>query len=103
MRKAGHELWAVGEATAIHAGGSSVRRVNPALTPGQNLSIHFFPSRFYYLSKHHGRFAAVVTDAAELVVKALRDIARAALGKRSKNEFRTRFRAPLFTVPPKRV
>jgi GT2 family glycosyltransferase len=100
LRKAGYELWAVGEAKAIHAGGASVRRVDPTLQPGQNLAVHFFASRYYYLTKHHGRVAAVATETAELLVKGLRDLLRAVLGKRPQREFRTRLQAPMFTVPP---
>jgi len=98
--RAGHELWAVGKARAVHAGGLSARKVDPGLEPGQDLAIHFFPSRYYYLTKHHGRIAAMMTEAAELLVKAVRDVLRPLLGRPFRSELRTRLRAPVFTVPP---
>jgi N-acetylglucosaminyl-diphospho-decaprenol L-rhamnosyltransferase len=103
IQNAGHQLWAVGAAKAAHAGGSSVRRIDPTLVPGENLAIHYFPSRYYYLTKHYGRIAAMGAEGADLILKAVRDLLRAVLGKPSKNEFRTRTRAPVFAVPPRVV
>jgi len=100
VRRSGRELWAVGEVTAQHAGGASAKASNPALKPGGYLAEFYFPSRYYYLSKHHGRIAAFVTEAFQLAVLGLRDFLRMILFKPSKQELRTRLKAPIFSPPP---
>ena len=100
VRKAGYELWAVGEVSAKHLGGASAKATNPTLRHGECLAEFYFPSRYYYLIKHHGRPAAFVTEALQLTAMGLRDVARLVLLRPSKRELRTRLQAPLFSEPP---
>lgn len=100
VRKAGYELWAVGEVSAKHVGGASAKATNPTLRHGDCLAEFYFPSRYYYLIKHHGRPAAFVTEALQLTGMGLRDFARLVLLRPSKRELRTRLQAPLFCEPP---
>jgi hypothetical protein len=100
MLQAGFELWAAGDVEATHVGSMSSRKVDPELRDGAYLAEHFFPSRYYYLSKHYGRLAAAAVETTELAFKALRDLARSVLGRPAKRELRTRLKAPIFSCPP---
>lgn len=95
----GSELWAVGAAVARHASNSSARRVRPDLKDGGCLNEHYFRSRFYYLVKHHGWIAAVLSDLAEVIFGAAHDVARAILRRPSKGDLRSRLSAPLLRLP----
>jgi GT2 family glycosyltransferase len=99
LLSAGWELWATGAAEAEHTGGGSARTVDPSLNQGGCLREHFFPSRYYYLRKHYGRFLAWLAESLELVVRAGRDAARMVLRRPSRAELRTRLRAPLYRLP----
>jgi GT2 family glycosyltransferase len=101
IAEAGFELWAVGSVEAIHSGGHSAQKVDPSIRAGGCIASHFFPSRYYYISKHHGFVAAMATEASELVFDALRDVGRLVLGRPKRGELRSRLRAPVFTCPPK--
>jgi GT2 family glycosyltransferase len=100
MLRAGYGLWAAGDAEASHLGSMSSRTIDPALRDGAYLPEHFFASRYYYLTKHHGRLAAATVEATELAFKGLRDLARSVLRRPAKRELRTRLKAPLFSCPP---
>jgi len=67
----GWELWAVGEAVASHAASASARSGGEELVGGC-IAEHYFRSRYYYVAKTHGRFAAVATETAEIFVLAVR-------------------------------
>ncbi|HEX7897795.1 MAG TPA: glycosyltransferase family 2 protein [Planctomycetota bacterium] len=95
----GWEVWATGGALAEHAGGASARTVDPSLRQGSCLHAHYYPSRYYYLSKHHGRFMAWMAESVDLVARAARDVGRVILRRPSRGELRTRLRAPLFRLP----
>ncbi|MBN1491122.1 MAG: glycosyltransferase family 2 protein [Phycisphaerae bacterium] len=100
-RLAGAELWAVGEAVAHHASNSSARRVCPDLPDGGCLVEHLYPSRFYYLVKHHGWIAASSVELIDLAARAFRDFARLLTGRRSRGELRLRLQSSLFRCPAK--
>lgn len=97
----GRELWAVGEVVASHLGGASAKTVDPALRDGDCLSQYFFPSRFYYLTKHHGRLAALVAESVQLAMMALRDLGRIVLRHSNRRELRHRLRGSVFASPPR--
>jgi GT2 family glycosyltransferase len=100
VRRAGRDLWAVGGVSAKHVGGASAKAANPALRSGDCLAEFYFPSRYYYLTKHHGRLAAFATEGFQLAVLGVRDFLRMLLFRPSKKELRTRLKAPLFVPPP---
>ena len=96
-REAGWELWAVGEAAGQHSGGAS------ALASGRPMIDHaiaeyFFPSRFYYWVKHHGRVSAVAAESADVVFSLLRGMVRWAAG-RDPSPRLARLTAPIFRFP----
>jgi N-acetylglucosaminyl-diphospho-decaprenol L-rhamnosyltransferase len=100
MLQAGFELWATGDVEAVHAGGTSSKKLDPALRDGVYVVEHFFASQYYYLKKHHGAVAAAAVETTELACKALRDVGRTVLRRPSKHELRMRLRGPIFTCPP---
>ena len=101
IRSKGLELWAVGESVGSHTGGASARVLDPTLREGDCLSQFFFPSRFYYLTKHHGRLAALLTESVQLTMMALRDLGRFVLRRSDRRELKHRLRGSLFASPPK--
>jgi hypothetical protein len=60
---------------------------------------HFFQSRHYYLSKHHGRASALFVEGGELALMALRALPELALRKRVR--LFERLKGPVFEMPPK--
>lgn len=96
----GLELWAVGDVVASHIGGASAKSMDPALRDGDCLSQFFFPSRYYYLTKHYGRAAAFVAESVQLAMMALRDLGRVLL-RRPTRELKNRLRGSLFASPPR--
>lgn len=93
----GHELWAVGEATARHAGGTAAKASGERMYRA-SIAEHYFRSRFYYLIKHFGWFAAVFTEATELAILAARSLAKKALS-RGGREFAERLSGPVMRLP----
>ena len=98
---AGWTIWAVGAAQARHASNSSARKLRPGLATGGCLTEYYYPSRFYYLVKHHGWLPAIATEMVELTARAARDVARFLTRRPSRQELRRRFEAPVFTLPAK--
>jgi N-acetylglucosaminyl-diphospho-decaprenol L-rhamnosyltransferase len=96
---AGMELWAVGAARATHVGGSSTKSVSFRKTRGC-VAEHYYESRFYYLSKHHGYPAAVVAELGELGLLCMWSVGRWLL-RRDGTAFRERIRSPVLRKPPK--
>lgn len=93
---AGFEIWAVGRAVARHVQGAS--------SPADERKIfgcigrHFYQSRYYYLTKHHGILAASFAEAAEfglLLMRTAIDVLRG----RGTGRIRPRLEAPLFSLP----
>lgn len=94
----GIELWAVTEAIARHLS----RRVDsPRGRIHEDIALHFFQSRLYYLVKHHGALAAYSAEFAELVIIALR-AAVSRLLLRPGGQLGQRLKGPVFQLP-KRV
>jgi GT2 family glycosyltransferase len=98
-RRAGYDLWVVGEALARHASNASARAVDPSLPPGGCLPHHYYRSRYYYLRKHFGWTAAVGTEALELGIKAAKDAARWIFRRPGPRELSVRLKGPLFRMP----
>jgi GT2 family glycosyltransferase len=94
---AGHDLWAVGEATARHAGGTAAKATGERLYRA-SIAEHYFRSRFYYLVKHFGWAAAVCTEVLELVALSARSLAKKALG-RGGHELAERLSGPIMRLP----
>lgn len=91
-----YEIWAVGRAVARHVQGASSsfddRKVSGCI------GRHFYQSRYYYLTKHYGVFAASMAEASEfglLLARTAFDILR---GKGT-SRIRARLEAPLFSLP----
>lgn len=97
----GLEIWAVGKAVARHASNASARKVQPELSTGGCLVDHYYPSRFYYIVKHHGWLAGLVAEAGELALVASRDFIRKLVRGASKRGLSARLRAPIFRFPAK--
>lgn len=100
VSKAGYELWAFPSAEATHASNASARKIRPDLADGGCLEEHFYPSRFYYLAKHHGLPAAVLVELSELFLKGIRDVGRLVTFRSYTNHFGARLRFPFLTYPP---
>jgi GT2 family glycosyltransferase len=97
MLRRGLELWAVGEAVAVHEGGGSTARSRVDLVGGC-IPEHFFRSRYYYLVKHWSRLIAVPTELAELTVLGVRWVLRRLRG-RHVDDLRVRLRRPILRLP----
>lgn len=72
VKKAGAEIWAVGQAVAQHQGGACAKSTGQPLE-SSCIAEHFYPSRFYYLVKHFGWIPAV---GAETLVRILHYLRR---------------------------
>jgi GT2 family glycosyltransferase len=94
---AGYELWAVGQATARHAGGTAAKGTGRKLYRA-SIAEHYFRSRFYYLIKHFGWIAAVWTDLAEVALLAARATAKRVFG-RGGGELAERLSGPVLRLP----
>ena len=102
--RAGMEIWAVGESTASHLGGVSAKQAGTSLTQagtGGCIVEYFYPSRFYYLIKNFGWFAAVSSELIARGIERLRPLIKTILRrKRSNNDSAP---AKAFLHLPKRV
>lgn len=97
VAKAGYELWAVGAAHSNHIVGASSESVGGGRVHGC-IAAHYYPSRYYYLAKHHGWLAATVVEAADLALTTARGAARALTG-RGATMLTERWKAPIFRMP----
>jgi GT2 family glycosyltransferase len=95
--ESGHELWAVGTATASHAGAQAAKSTGRRLYHA-TIAEHYFRSRFYYLVKHFGWAAAIGTDMLEIAILALRSLAKKLLG-RSGADLSERLSGPVMRLP----
>ncbi len=95
----GKEIWTVGEAVAKHIAGASAKQEDEPLFGGC-IAEHYFPSRYYYLVKHHGYTLATLAEVCDLIVLASREIFRWIRGK-NKGELRVRLSAPILRQPPR--
>lgn len=92
----GFETWAIGTAQAQHICGAS-STVDDTQIFGC-IGKHFYESRYYYMTKHHGRLAATVADAVEFALLAARTLLDVCLGKGSAR-LRPRLQTTLFSQP----
>lgn len=90
----GWELWGVGEAVVEHEGAGAAKETGDELVAGC-IAKYYFPSRYYYLSKHYGPLAAAAAEAGETVGLFARTVAKRALGRRD-TRFSQRIAAPFF-------
>ncbi len=97
VEHAGMEIWAVGEAVAHHANAVSARAASRPMFAGC-IAEHYFRSRFYYLSKHWGWFAAAVTELAEIGIMGVRAAIYSVTG-RCGNRFAERMVGPVLRMP----
>jgi len=98
--RAGSELWAVGEAVARHLNAASSNEVADQLFSGCTAK-YYFPSRFYYLRKHHGLAAALCVEISELLLLGGRDLKNWLVGRPSRM-LAARLRAPILRAPSER-
>ncbi len=94
---AGYELWAVGQALARHVGGTAAKATGRKMYRA-SIAEHYFRSRFYYLVKHFGWIAAVLTEVAELGVLSVRSMAKAVL-RGGGGELSERLSGPVMRMP----
>lgn len=96
-QRSGWEIWTVGEAVAGHVNAASAKTTKADMMWG-TISEHYFKSRFYYLSKHFGRPAAVMAELGELFFMFMRAGVNLARG-RSSRSLGPRLRAPILKLP----
>lgn len=102
MALAAYDLWIVPSAVASHSGAASTRTIRPDIGNTGYLGEHYYPSRFYYLAKHHGPVRAVAVEAALLLLALVRDLWRIVTLRRPIMGLVHRLRYPVFVFPPKR-
>ncbi|MEM7203596.1 MAG: glycosyltransferase family 2 protein [Planctomycetota bacterium] len=95
--RAGHEIWVLGEAVAVHHVHASARTAKRELYFGC-IAEHYFRSRYYYLVKHYGRVRASAVEAATFVLTAARALAKRLRGQ-PPGELLVRLRAPFLRSP----
>ena len=59
----GFQVWATGKAVAHHIGGASSSSIEA--TVHGCIPIHFYQSRYYYMTKHFGWVAATLADVSD--------------------------------------
>ena len=93
---AGFENWVLGTALAHHVVGASA---SPAeLRIGPCIAKHYLQSRYYYMVKHHGRFAATIAELGEFIALFTRSAVDVVRG-RGWNRLRPRLQASLLSMP----
>ena len=95
--KAGVAIMAVGEAVATHVGGASASATDGTIFDDQIVE-HYFRSRFYFLVKHYGWFAASTAELSELVRLSGSSLIGRLRG-RKKGSIAARLRAPILSLP----
>lgn len=96
---AGYELWAVPHAVASHLGSTAAKASGQRLAEGANIATHYFRSRFYYLVKHFGWLAAVLTEGLELVFLAARSLLKRLLLRPGGSGLGERLAGPIMRLP----
>jgi len=95
---AGLQLWAVGQAVATHAAGESTR--GKGATAHGCLAEHYYRSRFYYLTKHHGLILGAMAELGEAVLLVLAALPRRLCGKKN-SRLAARWKGPFLRLPEK--
>ena len=96
-QRAGWQVWTVGEAACRHVNAASAKRTGAVMMWG-TIPEHYFPSRFYYLVKHHGWPAALAAEIGELCAMSLRALLERIRG-RTYPALGARLRAPFMKLP----
>jgi len=99
---AGGEIWCVGEAEGYHIGAVSsenleVNRIEKCIAD------FYYPSRYYYLWKHHGFLLATFAELTEVTLLVLRGLVARCLRRSSFKVGLNRLRAPILRLPKKAV
>jgi GT2 family glycosyltransferase len=94
----GFELWAVGAAYAEHECGASAKELGIPVA-NQCISEHFYRSRYYYLIKHHGWFAATLAEVGSIVLLGAQASVKRGLGRTDNGAFTERLGAPILRLP----
>ena len=92
----GFETWALGTAVAHHVGGASSSFDDTRI--GGCIAKHYYQSRYYYMVKHHGRFAAIMAELGEFLLLGMLSLVDVVRG-RGLHRLRARMQAPLFSEP----
>lgn len=95
---AGFELWAVGQARAEHECGASTKQLGASMAE-KCVSEHFYRSRFYYLTKHHGWLSAGLAELAVIPLLGLRTLVKRGLGWGDDGALRERLSGPVLQYP----
>jgi len=93
---AGFETWALGTALAHHVVGASSSPDQARY--GGSIAKHYYQSRYYYMVKHHGRFAATIAEVGEFALLGMHSLVDLARG-RGLHRLRPRLQAPLLSQP----
>jgi GT2 family glycosyltransferase len=94
----GFELWAVGAAFAEHECGASTKQIGVS-TAHQCISEHYYPSRFYYLIKHHGWLAATLVEVGTILLLGVRTLLKRGLGRADDGALKERLAGPILRLP----
>jgi GT2 family glycosyltransferase len=93
---AGYEIWCAPHVQASHVGGTSAAEESADRIKGC-IPVHYYQSRYYYLSKQYGPIAAATTDVLEYAIEPAVTTLRWMLGK-AKLPLR-RWKYPLMQMP----
>ncbi len=96
-KKAGWQIWTVGEAVGGHINAASAKATSEDMIWG-TISEHYFKSRFYFFRKHYGLIPAVLADVGELFAMFIRYLLSTVRGKKYKI-IRQRLRSPIMKSP----
>lgn len=96
---AGFEIWALGTALAHHVVSASSLPDHTRYA-GFSIAKHYYQSRYYYMTKHHGRVSATIAELCEFVLLGLRSLVDVFRGL-GPAHFVSRRQAPLLSMPEK--
>jgi N-acetylglucosaminyl-diphospho-decaprenol L-rhamnosyltransferase len=94
----GFELWAVGAALAEHECAASTNELGMPMVH-QCISEHYYRSRYYYLTKHHGLLSASLAELGSVALLGARSLVKRGLGRTDGGAFRERLAAPILRLP----
>lgn len=92
----GFETWAIGNALTQHVGGASSPRDSTRI--GGCIAKHYYQSRYYYMNKHHGAFAATIAELTEFLLLTMKTLVDLTYG-RGTHRIKPRLQASLCSKP----
>jgi GT2 family glycosyltransferase len=98
LLRAGWEIWGMGEAEGYHQNAGSAVSTS-RLMYNDCIAEHYFQSRFYYMVKFYGWPLAIIADIIEYITSPVRWLYSVITKRPGSENYITRIRSPLLSLP----